>query len=99
MERVYPEDAWVTPCELFKPYYGYAIGNFIYNSMRDRKEEKLKVVEIGPGTGSFADSLLEFLKNYNLSTYLNCEYSLVEISPFLASQCEQLLHQKHKKLL
>jgi SAM-dependent MidA family methyltransferase len=42
---------------------------------------KLKVVEIGPGTGTFADSLLDFFKNYDLSIYKNCEYTFVEISP------------------
>ena len=31
MERVYPDNAWVTPCELFKPYYGYTIANFMLN--------------------------------------------------------------------
>ena len=31
MERLYPENAWVTPSELFKPYYGYTIANFMIN--------------------------------------------------------------------
>jgi hypothetical protein len=31
MERLYPENAWVTPCELFKPYYSYTIANFMLN--------------------------------------------------------------------
>jgi len=30
-ERLYPENAWVTPCELFKPYYSYMITNFMLN--------------------------------------------------------------------
>jgi len=29
MEQNYPENAWVTPCELFKPYYSYAVSNFM----------------------------------------------------------------------
>ncbi|MFO0117493.1 MAG: hypothetical protein ACK521_07730, partial [bacterium] len=29
MEQHYPENAWVTPCELFKPYYSYAVANFM----------------------------------------------------------------------
>lgn len=81
MERVYPENAWVTPCELFKPYYGYTIANFILNQLETLKLKKLKVVEIGPGTGTFADSLLDFYKNYNLDMYRDIEYSFVEISP------------------
>ena len=31
MEKLYPENAWVTPCELFKPYYSYTVANFIMN--------------------------------------------------------------------
>ena len=55
-------------------------------------------MEIGPGTGSFADSLLDFMKNYNLEMYRNCEYTFVEISPELASTCEKLMRQNHKQL-
>ena len=81
MERVYPENAWVTPSELFKPYYGYTIANFIVNQMENLKVKRLKIVEIGPGTGTFADSLLDFFKNYNLDIYRDCEYVFIEISP------------------
>ena len=48
--------------------------------------------------GSFADSLLDFLKNYNLELYRSCEYTFVEISPELAAECEKLMHQNHKYL-
>lgn len=36
MERLYPENAWVTPSELFKPYYGYTVANFMINQMENR---------------------------------------------------------------
>ena len=91
MERLYPENAWVTPSELFKPYYGYTISNFMLNHMENVKQKKLRVLEIGPGTGTFADSLLEFFKNYNLDIYKDCEYVFVEISPQLAERCEDLM--------
>ena len=81
MERVYPENAWITPSELFKPYYGYAVANFILNQMENMKVKKLKIVEIGPGTGTIADSILEFFKFYNLDIYREAEYALIEISP------------------
>ena len=98
MERVYPENAWVTPCELFKPYYGYTIANFMQNQMDNRDMKKLRIVEIGPGTGTLADSILEYYRNYSLDLYRNCEYVLVEISPRLASKCEEVLQRKHTKL-
>ena len=52
--------------------------------MENMKIKKLKVIEIGPGTGTFVDSLLDFFKNYNLDIYRNCEIYLVEISQHLA---------------
>ena len=98
MQRVYPENQWVTPCELFKPYYGYTIANFMLNQLEDLKKKQLRVVEIGPGTGTFADSLLDFYKNYNLDMYREVEYIFVEISPRLAEKCEELMRQNHRKL-
>ena len=70
---------------MFKPYYGYTIANFILTQMENMKAKKLRVLEIGPGTGTFADSMLDFFKNYNLDMYRDCEYVFVEISPQLAA--------------
>ena len=81
MEKQYPANAWVTPSELFKPYYGYTVANFMQNQMENRKINNLRVLEIGPGTGTMADSILEYYRNYSLQMYRNCEYVLVEISP------------------
>ena len=95
MERLYPENAWVTPCELFKPYYSYAVANLMLNQLDIRKKKnikpQLKVIEIGPGTGTFADSMLDFFKNYDLNMYRNCEYTFIEISPQLAASCEETM--------
>ena len=98
MERLYPKNAWVTPSELFKPYYGFTIANFMINQMENRDIDILRIVEIGPGTGTLADSILEFYKNYSLELYRKCEYILVEISPQLSQKCEQTLSQNHKRL-
>jgi SAM-dependent MidA family methyltransferase len=85
MEKLYPENAWVTPCELFKPYYSYAVANFMLSQLDLRKNRatkpSLKIMEIGPGTGTFANHTLDFFKNYDLNLYRNCEYTFVEISP------------------
>lgn len=56
------------------------------------------MLEVGPGTGSFADNLLDFFKNYNLEMYRNCEYTFVEISPELAGECEALMRRNHADL-
>jgi len=66
--------------------------------MDNRAMKKLRILEIGPGTGTLADSILEYYRNYSLDLYRNCEYVLVEISPQLALKCEEVLQRKHKKL-
>ena len=93
---MYPTDAWVTPSELFKPYFSYTVANCMMNQMSNANESKLRVMEIGPGTGSFADSTLDFMKNYSLELYRNCQYTFVEISPELATECESLMREKHR---
>lgn len=69
--------------------------------MRKHKiaKPRLKVFEIGPGTGTFADNTLDFFKNYDLNLYRNCEYTFIEISPQLAETCEQTMRQNHRQLL
>ena len=69
------------------------------NLLESRKQRKLRVIEVGPGTGTFADSMLDFYKNYDLDMYRNCEYIFVEISPHLAAQCEETMRQNHRQLL
>jgi len=99
MARVYPENQWVTPVELFKPYYGYTVANFMLNQLETMKTRKLRVLEMGPGTGTFADSMLDFFKNYDLDIYRDSEYIFVEISPQLATLCEDLMRKNHRELL
>mmetsp|Transcript_13853 Transcript_13853/g.23626 ORF Transcript_13853/g.23626 Transcript_13853/m.23626 type:complete len:325 (+) Transcript_13853:229-1203(+) len=98
MERLYPKNAWLTPSELFKPYYSYSLANFMVNQMENTNAKQLRIVEIGPGTGTNADSILEYLKNYHLDLYKSCSYTLVEISPGLALECEALMLKKHSQL-
>jgi len=30
LKENYPQNAWLTPSEIFKPYYGMAIANYIH---------------------------------------------------------------------
>jgi len=39
MEKLYPENAWVTPCELFKPYYSYTVANYVMNQLETKARE------------------------------------------------------------
>jgi SAM-dependent MidA family methyltransferase len=51
------------------------------NSVRRAEADKMRVFEMGPGTGTFALSFLDYLKNYNGDIYKTVEYNLIEISP------------------
>lgn len=50
-----------------------------------RTSRALKIIEIGPGTGVLAESILEFAKNYDTR---KIEYHLVEISSTLCDHLE-----------
>lgn len=34
LQRNYPQNAWLTPSEIFKPYYGMTVANYIMNAHR-----------------------------------------------------------------
>ena len=67
LKENYPENAWLTPSEIFKPYYGITIGRYIYQKFEEknpasigkaRYARKIKIVEAGAGNGSAAESIL-----------------------------------------
>lgn len=55
----YPENAFLTPVEIFQPWYGYSIA---YYMLKHAKESNIKIIEIGSGTGTGALSILDFFK-------------------------------------
>jgi SAM-dependent MidA family methyltransferase len=83
LESKYPKNAWITPSEVFYPYYGYMIANYIAevcneSSGRFSKSEnnysKFQIVEIGPGTGALAQSVIEYLSFNMFKNKMNFEY-------------------------
>lgn len=44
-------------------------------------DDKIRIVEIGAGQASAAQSILMYFKNYEQSYYAQIEYTIVEISP------------------
>lgn len=73
---------WHTPSELFKPWYGQAIANYMVRV--NGQEDPLLVYEIGPGNGSLAKSILDYFIQSHPSVYERMEYHLVDISPTLS---------------
>ena len=54
----YPKNAWLTPSEIFKPYYGMTIANYISNTFDSHQKsdpglrsKPLQIIEAGAGNG------------------------------------------------
>lgn len=91
----YPEYAFLTPVEIFQPWYGYTLANY----MLKHKNGPLKVVEIGGGTGTAALSILDFYYKHDRATYDRLEYTVCEISPVIAQRCLTRLQKAHPHLV
>ena len=58
---------WLTPGEIFSPYYADAVVNYVLETHRgdedeDEGLETLRVYEIGGGTGTFATGFLDAVR-------------------------------------
>ena len=92
----YPKYAFLTPVEIFQPWYGHSIGNYCLTSLT---HSNLKIVEIGGGTGTCALSILDFLKKHSYKHYLSVDYTICEISPPLTEICKKRLKAQHSQLV
>ncbi|KAL7500559.1 hypothetical protein ACHAWT_008380 [Skeletonema menzelii] len=81
---------WLTPVELFAPYYSNAFANFISTSMKPMLEPKehnsdgFQIVELGGGRGTNAKALLNHLQLHHNDVYDSLtEYTIFDTSPTL----------------
>ncbi|CAL8470142.1 g9684 [Coccomyxa elongata] len=83
--------SWLTPSEIFTPYYGCAIANFILDKHSQMAEPgtPLRIFEIGGGTGTLARDILDHLRASVPDVYREVDYRMVEISPVLAQLQER----------
>lgn len=102
----YPKNAWLTPSEIFKPYYGMTIASYIstvleqYNTIDpNTKLQPLKIIEVGAGNGSAALSILNYFKMYKPKKYQTLELKIVEISPIMIARCRFQLAKLHGPLI
>ncbi|KAL3791283.1 hypothetical protein HJC23_000900 [Cyclotella cryptica] len=95
-KRVYAEQQgmWLTPCELFTPYYSNILANFVCNSMKtslNNLEElqvdsggTFEIVELGGGRGTNANALLNYMKENHREMYDRLDsYTIYDTSPTL----------------
>ncbi|CAI7925100.1 unnamed protein product, partial [Closterium sp. NIES-54] len=78
------DTSWFTPSELFQPWYGYAVADFILSTHPPTKP--LKIYEVGGGGGTLARNILDRLQAKAPAVHRRCRYTSVEISPALAQR-------------
>lgn len=98
----YPKNAWLTPSEIFKPWYGMIIANYISLSFDQLKKKHqnyksmpLHIMEVGAGNGSSSSSILDYFKTYHPVKYRDMKLTIVEISPLMVARCRNELIKKH----
>ncbi|KAJ3417217.1 hypothetical protein HDV05_006423 [Chytridiales sp. JEL 0842] len=79
---------WHTPTELFRPWYGYSIANYIMKEFkRDPKgAQELIIYEVGGGNGTLMTNILDFIQREDLELYARTKYVIIEISSALADR-------------
>ena len=81
---------WLTPVELFKPYYSQVFANYILQQLKtplssDCQYEAFEIVELGGGRGTNARVILDTIKNHQPDTYHNhlLRYTIIDVSSSL----------------
>lgn len=79
---------WLTPSELFTPFYSNILANFVYRSMNDSLQnsdaDTFDIVELGGGRGTNANALLDYLKANRRDMYERLDrYTIFDTSPTL----------------
>ena len=73
--------SWLTPSELFSPYWGQAVARCILGARSSC--QPLRIFEIGAGSGTQARDILDYVRSNHPEVYADMQYSAVEISPAL----------------
>jgi hypothetical protein len=95
----YTKSTWLTCSELLRPYFGYAIASkIITDHKNNNKDKNIKILEIGCGAGGTIDSILDYLKKFNIRYYRDIEYVAYEPNIYLADITNSLLKENHSEL-
>ena len=89
---------WLTPVELFKPFYSYTLASFIAEASASAPSSSsacppgLHVVELGGGRGTNAALILSRLRSDYPALYEKITYTIFDASPTLHELQKQELH-------
>lgn len=85
---------WLTPVELFQPFYSNAFANFILESVGNQSFE---IVECGGGRGTNAVSILDYLHDFHFDAYEALQrYTIIDTSPTLHELQRKVLKERSK---
>lgn len=90
---------FVTPTQIFQPYYGWVLAEYLLGVMRAKFDpsEPLVIYEIGAGTGALSVSVLDFLAEHYPSVYNACEYHVIDLNPMMVPILRnRLVHHYHR---
>ena len=77
---------WLTPVELFRPYYSNTLANFVIRALDQEDQtftDGIDIVEIGGGRGTNANLILSHLRETQPNIYSSLTYTLIDSSPSL----------------
>lgn len=98
-QRLYEEQEgqWLTPVELFQPFYSRVFANFIEKSSNTFGQKRpVEVVELGGGRGTNCLCVLDHLAVATPDVYDRCTYTIIDNSgPLLDLQRDFLGQTKH----
>ncbi|KAI1202718.1 S-adenosyl-L-methionine-dependent methyltransferase [Nemania serpens] len=79
---------WHTPTELFRPYYGESIAQYLMSNYIMKgiyPYDDLIIYEMGAGRGTLMLNILDYIRDVEPSVYDRTKYKIIEISPSLAA--------------
>jgi hypothetical protein len=94
------EGHWLTPVELFQPYYSHILANYCLEShsfMTQQHDDAtssdatFEIVELGGGRGTNAELILSYLQEKKPDLYDRLTYTIVDSSPSLHKLQRDLL--------
>jgi len=85
--------AWLTPGELFAPYYARALARHMLRTLP--AGEMLHIVELGGGTGTVARGILDAVLELAPDVYAGMTYVGVEASEHLARRQTETVGEQH----
>lgn len=89
--RLYRENRgqWLTPVELFQPFYSQIIGNYIVECCDNNhgnissKQRSIDIIEFGGGRGTNARHVMQWIHQIRPDLYDKISYHIIDASPSL----------------